>query len=59
MADPVCKQEVETYANYTHLTTETAVSQVSIPSFAEGMALVLSNIVAFVFGVIKGKKKRG
>lgn len=58
MNDPVCAASVENSRVASYQAVKASSSSL-FPSFNEALALVLSNIVAFVVGVIKGRKKRG
>lgn len=54
--DPECYTMMLSAKEASYTVTEAAVSS-SIPSGAQSIALVVSNIVAFAVGVWKGKKK--
>jgi len=54
--DPVCLAEMEKVKEVTYDVVEPVVSA-NMPSMAQVIALTISNIVAFGFGVLKGRKK--
>ena len=54
--DPVCMSEMEKVQQLTYNAVE-PVAQSSIPSIGEIIALAISNIAAFGFGVMQGRKK--
>lgn len=55
--DPVCMEQMTTVKDTSYVITKGAASAFPIPSLGESVALVVSNIVAFIFGVLKGRKK--
>lgn len=55
--DPVCWAEMNNVKEDTYNITKVATSAMPSVSIQEGIALLISNIVAFGFGVMKGKKK--
>ena len=55
--DPVCLQEMQSAKEVSYAVTKTATAPFIPVSFPEAIAFVVSNVFAFGFGVVKGKKK--
>lgn len=56
--DPVCVESVEKSRKVSYSVVKGATNAVTMPSVSEGLAFIVSNLVAFGVGVVKGKKKR-
>lgn len=56
-ADEVCYSEMMKVKNASYVVTKGAGSNFPLPSTAEVVAVVVSNIVSFGYGVFHGKKK--
>lgn len=59
VGDPVCVSEMAKVKSTTHAVVETTASSLGAPTAPEFIAVVVSNLVSFGFGVLKGKKKKG
>lgn len=55
--DVACMAEMEQVKEASFVITKGAASMFPVPSLGECVALVSSNIVAFIFGVLNGRKK--
>ncbi|WNK14590.1 MAG: hypothetical protein [Microvirus sp.] len=55
--DPVCMEEMTKVKESSYVISKSAVAAYPLPSVGEGIALLVSNLVAFGFGVLKGRKK--
>jgi len=55
--DAVCMEEMVKVKDTSYVVSKAAVSAYPLPSLGEGLALLVSNLVAFGFGVLKGRKK--
>lgn len=55
--DSVCMSEMAQVKNTSYVVTKSATELMPLPSVGEGIALLVSNLVAFGFGVLKGRKK--
>ena len=55
--DPVCMEEMTKVKASSYVGTKSATELMPLPSVGEGIALLVSNLVAFGFGVLKGRKK--
>ena len=55
--DPVCFAQMEQLKSSSHIIVESAVSSVPFPSVPEWIAIGISNVLAFAFGAMRGKKK--
>jgi len=55
--DQVCMAEMSKVKESSYIVSKAAVNAYPLPSVGEGIALVISNLVAFGFGVVKGRKK--
>ena len=56
--DQECITEMGQVRASSYVVAKTATNSLPLPSLGEGIAIVISNLVAFGFGVLKGKKKR-
>ena len=52
-----CLKEMDKVRVSSYVVTKTATNSMPIPSVPEFIALVVSNVAAFVYGVFHGKKK--
>lgn len=57
--DPTCANEVVAVRTGAYNLTKNTLHSTAFPSFSEAVALILSNVVAFGVGVVKGSKKKG
>ncbi|QXP08356.1 MAG: hypothetical protein [Arizlama microvirus] len=55
--DQVCMEEMTKVKESSYVISKSAVAAYPLPSVGEGIALLVSNLVAFGFGVLKGRKK--
>lgn len=55
--DLQCVQEMSRVKDTSYVITKSATEFMPLPSVGEGIALLVSNLVAFGFGVLKGRKK--
>ena len=55
--DQVCMEEMTKVKESSYVVSKAAVAAYPLPSVGEGIALLVSNLVAFGFGVVKGRKK--
>ena len=55
--DQACVTEMEQVRASSYVVAKTATNSLPLPSLGEGIAIVVSNLIAFGFGVLKGKKK--
>ena len=55
--DVECLKEMDQVRVSSYVVTKSATNSMPIPSVPEFIALVVSNVVAFVYGVFHGKKK--
>ena len=55
--DQVCMEEMVKEKDTSYVVSKAAIAANPLPSVGEGIAVVLSNLVAFGFGVLKGRKK--
>jgi len=57
--DPVCMEDMTKVKGSSYVVTKSATELMPLPSVGEGIALLVSNLVAFGFGVLKGGRKKG
>ena len=55
--DPVCVQQMEDVKEASYVVSKTASSNIPLPSVPEVIAVIVSNVVSFGYGVFHGKKK--
>lgn len=55
--DSVCIEQMEQVRTESYTVAKTATNYLPMPSLGEAIALGVSNLVAFGFGVLKGRKK--
>lgn len=56
--DPVCVQEMESVRQASYVVSKSAAGPM-LPSMSEVIAVLVSNVVSFGFGVFHGGKKKG
>ena len=57
--DQVCMEEMKKAGEASYVVAKSASSSVPIPSVPEIIAVIVSNLVSFGYGVFHGKKKGG
>ena len=55
--DKVCIEQMENVRSASYTVAKSATNSIPLPSLAEGIAIAVSNLIAFGFGVLKGRKK--
>ena len=59
MADAECSAQVNAVKSHSYVATETAITTSGIPRLADIIAVIVSSVVSFGFGVVKGRKLKG
>lgn len=57
MSDDDCRSQVMDVKDHTYALTKVGVQSTPMPNVAEIIAVLVSNVVAFGVGVLKGKRK--